>query len=350
MPAGYDRSMTYPPQDPGTPAGDQYGQSQPGAQPPAAGGYVPGQVGADAQYPTTQLPAGGYGQAPGMQPPPAGYSQPDPNAQYYSAPGYDPAAAAQPGYGQYGPPPVQAKSGGGGTTILVIVVVLLMAVGGVAGYFLLGNNQKDEGSLAGDDSATSENAPDESEDPSAGEHTEEPAPSGTGLAVASLGSITPIPGAEWAPYYGPGESYGLLNDSEGYAINHTETWISYFGVGLFSGVAAPYDPADLNATAEGAAAFWLTDAFGSAEGYQQGEITYTEVEVDGRPGVLAEWRNSWTADPNTTDTFEDTAILVVDVDGVNGFVGVASVSETGTALYASAVDALLATDFDAEAA
>jgi hypothetical protein len=72
--------------------------------------------------------------------------------------------------------------------------------------------------------------------------------------------------------------------------------------------------------------------------------------VDGRPGVLAEWRNSWTASPDTTDLYEDTALLVVDVDGVNGFIGVASVSESGAALYDPAIEALLATDFDAEAA
>ncbi|THV24356.1 hypothetical protein [Glycomyces paridis] len=339
--------MTYPPQDPGPsggpayPGADPYGQSQAGAQPPA-GGYAPGQVGPDLQYPTSQLP-GGYGQY-----------QPDPNAPYQSQPAYQPQPGYQQGYdpyGQYGPPPVQPRTGGSGTTILVIVVVLLMAVGGVAGYFLLGG-EKDEGSLgAGEDATTQTTAPEDDEDGGeSGEEEEAPAPSGEGLTVASLGAVTPLPSEEWLPYAGPGTSDGLLLDAHISIIQHTDVWISYFGVGVFSSLEAPYDPADLNATAEGAAAYWLDGAFGSVTDYQQGEITYTEVEVDGRPGVLAEWRNSWAESSSTPDLYEDTAILVVDVDGVNGFIGVASVSESATDEYAPAVDAILATVFDAESA
>ncbi|MCD0443583.1 hypothetical protein LO763_08070 [Glycomyces sp. A-F 0318] len=334
--------MTYPPQDPGAPGGGQYGQSQPGPQPPA-GGYAPGQVGADAQYQAPQYQPGGYTQ-------PAYQYQPDPNAAYHQQP-YDPSVGPA-GYGQYGPPPVQATSrGGGGTAVLVIVVVLLMAAGGVGGYFLLGND--DEGSLASDETATSEEAaPEEGSDgEEAPEEESAPAPSGTSLTVPSIGSLTPIPGEEWVYTAGPGASDELMADAEIYTIQHTEYWISYLGVGLYSSAAAAFDPADLNASAESAAAVWLDGAFDSTEGYEQGEIAYTEVEVDGRPGVLAEWRNSWTsAGEYTTDLYEDTAILVVDVDGVNGFIGVASVSESATASYAPAVDALLATDFDAETA
>lgn len=328
--------MTYPPQDP---SGGQYGQSQPGAQPPA-GGYAPGQVGGES-YPTSQLPG---------QPPYPGQPESRPGQAPYAQPGYDPAGYNP--YGQYGPPPVQPNAkGGGGTALLVIGVVLLMIIGGVAGYFLLGN-EKDQGELSAGDETTSENTAPEEEEGGGEEPDEEsaPAPSGTHLEVASLGSVTPIPGEGWTPYYGPGEAYGLLNDSEGYFLPHGGDWISYFGVGLFNSVEAPYDPADLNATAAGAAVVWQGDGFESVEGYQQSDITYTEVEVDGRPGVLAEWRNSWTSSADTADLYEDTAILVVDVDGVNGFVGLASVSESAEALYAPAVEALLATDFDAESA
>lgn len=332
--------MTYPPQDPGSssgpayPGGDQYGQSQPG-QPPA-GGYAPGQYSAP-QYPTSQQPVPGYGQYPGHA---------DPSAQYQPQPGYGPPP---PGYQDpyaYGAPPVQPTSGSSTTAILIIVVVVLMAVGGAAGYFLLGGD-KDEGTIGASDDQTS--ATTETSDEETGEETG-PEPSGSTLTVASLGAVTPSPGPEWSPYYGPGENYGLANDSEAYFIQHTDTWISYFSVGIFSNLAAPYDPADLRGSAQAATSYWLEDAFESTVGFVQGEITYTNVEVDGRPGVLAEWHNSWQSSANTDDLFEDTALLVVDVDGVNGFVGVASTSEAAADLYGPALDALLATDFDAETA
>lgn len=354
--------MTYPPQDPAAAAGDQYGQSQQGAQPPA-GGYAPGQVGGES-YPTSQLPAGGYSPY-GAQPDPnqpqgyPGQTQSYPGqpqgypgqAGPYPQPGYDPASGYQIPYGQYGPPPVQpASKGGGGTALLVIGVVILMAIGAVTGYVVLGNNDE-EPTGAADDNATSENdAPQEEEGQD--EPTEEsaPLPSGTHLAVSSLGSVTPLPGDEWVYEAGPGAAAEPMTDAEIYTIQHTEMWISFLGVGLFDGVSAAYDPADLNASAASAAEVWLTGAFDSTEGYQTGEIKYTEVEVDGRPGVLAEWRNSWTSAAETTDLYEDTAILVVDVDGVNGFIGIASISESGNASYAPTIEALLATDFDAETA
>ncbi|MQM25725.1 hypothetical protein [Glycomyces albidus] len=336
--------MTYPPQEPGAvPPGapDPYGQSQPAAQPPA-GGYAPGQVGPSypTAPPTTQLPAGSY--------------QPDPNAQYYPQPGYDPNQPYGP-YQQYGPPPVQATTkGGGGTALLVIGVVLLMALGAIGGYFWLGGDDRDEGELSGaqDDAATSQEAePDGGESGEEAPEEEAPAPSGTGLVVQSIGSVTPIPAAgDWQPYFGPGESAEPMTDSEAYAFHHTEEWISFFGVGLFSNAVAHHDPTDLRVSASTAAEVWLSGAFGSVEGYEMGEITYTDVEVDGKAGVLAEWRNSWTSTASSTDTFEDTAILVVDVDGVNGFLGIASIAQSGTDSYQGAVDALLATDFDAETA
>ncbi|GAA1694266.1 hypothetical protein GCM10009830_47610 [Glycomyces endophyticus] len=346
--------MTYPPQDPGAvPPGapDPYGQSQPAAQPPA-GGYAPGQVGPDPSYapPTTQLPAGSP-------------YQPDPSAQYYPQQGYDPNQAyhPQPGYDPnqpyqgYGPPPVQATTrGGGGTALLVIGVVVLMALGAFGGYYFLGRDDGGEGELSGaEDSATSQEDDPGDEGGESGEESPEeeaPGPSGTGLSVTSLGSVTPIPEGEWQPYFGPGESSEPMTDSEAYAFYHTEDWISFFGVGLFSGASAQFDPANLQASAASAAEVWLNGAFSSVEGYTMSEIAYQDVEVDGKAGVLATWRNSWTSTPGSTDTFEDTAILVVDVDGVNGFLGIASVAQSGTDSYQSAVDALLATDFDAETA
>ncbi len=360
--SGYDRTMTYPPQDPGAmPPGapdpyaqnaqvpdpyaqNPYGQSQPASQPPA-GGYAPGQAGADPSY-ASPVPSQQTSQLPG------GYQ---PSQPYYPQPGYDPNQPYQQ-YPGYGPPPVQATTkGGGGTALLVIGVVLLMALGAVGGYFWLGGKGGDEGDLAGaqDPTTSEESAPDDGGESGDEEPTgeEAPGPSGTGLSVASIGAVTPLPASgDWLPYYGPGVAYEPMTDSEAYVLQHTETWISFLGTGLFSGAVAQYDPANLEASAANAAEVWLDGAFSTVVGYEMSEIVYQDVEVDGKPGVLATWKNSWTSTDASTDTFEDTAILVVDVDGVNGFLGIASIAQSGTDSYQAAVDALLATDFDAETA
>ncbi|THV43433.1 hypothetical protein [Glycomyces buryatensis] len=338
--------MTYPPQ--GTPDG-QYGPSQPGSQQPPAGGYVPGQAGADH----------------GPQPTAPQYTQPAQTQAYPGQPGFDPAQGygQQQGYGpqqgfdpyggQFGPPPVQAQSKGGkGTLLLVGIVVVLMAAGAIGGYFLLGDPEQGT-TTAGEDS-TSQAEPDqdgEGEEPTGEDEQAEPPPSdGENLTVGSLGALTPIPGDEWELYLEAGSAADPMGDAEAYALQHTDDWISFFGVGVYSSAYAVYDPADLETSAIEAMSVWASTSFTGATGYEAGDATLTETEVDGHPAMLVEMRNSWESVEGVDDSYEDTAILVVDVDGVNGFIGVASVAESGTDSYDAAVEALLATVFDAESA
>lgn len=319
--------MSYPPQ--GQP-GD------PGSQPPP-GGYVPGQAGPayPPQY-TQPDPSGGY-QQPGYG------TQPQPYMDPY-----------QQQSGQYGPPPVQPTSKNGpGTAILIVLVLVLMIGGGTAGYLLLSGN--DEGATtAGDDSTTSEEEPtsEGGEEPTEGEG-EEPPPSGDGLVVASLGASTPVPASgDWQPALGPGTSGRIGEDANGYSVDHDNNWISYMEVGVASGVVMDYDPADLVASAEDAMGYWTVDsgAFASTEDTRVTATEFTQTEVDGLPAVLAEARVSWSTSGSTADEYEDVAIVLVDVDGVNGFIGIASVPESGTDFFQATVDALLATTFGGEGA
>jgi hypothetical protein len=320
--------MTYPP--PGQP-GDPYGQPQQYSQPPADG-YAPGQAGA------------GYGQPPHYtQPETSGYAPP--GQGYPAQPGYPSP------YGQYGPPPVQPTGkGGAGTAVLIIVVLILMAGGGFAGYLLLGDDEETD--TAGDETTTSESTEEDSDDEDGGDGGDGgEAPLGEGLTVSSLGAVTPLPGDPWEFYNGPGGSGQLSTDSHSYYIPHTSSWISYLEVGVLDSSYFPYDPADLTGSANTAMDAWTTSsAFGTTEGLQISETTLTETEVDGRPAALAETTISWTSSSSTSDLYEDVAILLVDVDGVNGFVGMASVPESGTDSRQAAIDALLATTFENEVA
>jgi len=321
--------MTYPP--PGQP-GDPYGQPQQYSQPPADG-YAPGQAGA------------GYGQPPHYAQPDIGGHVP-PNQGYTTQPGYAPQPAYPDPYGQYGPPPVQPTSkGGAGTAVLIVVVLILMAGGGFAGYLLLGG---DEDTTASEEATTGESTEEDSDEE---DEDDGVAPLGEGLTVSSLGAVTPLPGDPWEFYSGPGGTGRLSTDSHSYYIPHTSSWISYLEVGVLDSSYFPYDPADLPGSAGAAMDAWaVSSAFGSTEGLQIGETTLTETEVDGRPAALAETTVSWTSSPSTPDLYEDIAILLVDVDGVNGFVGLASVPESGTDARQAAIDALLATTFEGETA
>lgn len=323
--------MTYPPQ--GQPS-DPYGQPQPYSQPPADG-FAPGQAG------------------PGYGPPQPQYTQPDAGQGGYQQP---PPPGPQPGfpdpYGQHLPPPVQATNkGSAGTAVLVVVVLILMIGGGVAGYLLL---RDDEGATttAGDDTSEStEAAPEEEPTEDGGDGGDGPAPDGESMIVESLGAVTPAPGEPWEHYMGPGETGNLSEDTDSYYIQHTESWISYMEVGLASALYAPYDPADLRGSALEALTFWTSStAFSSTEGLTVTDPVLTDAEVDGRPAVTAEATISWAGTSSTTDLYEEVTIVLVDVDGVNGFLGLASVPESGTPDKPAAIDALLATTFEGETA
>ncbi len=163
--------------------------------------------------------------------------------------------------------------------------------------------------------------------------------------------MTPLPGDPWEFYDGPGFAGRLSSDSHAYYIPHTSSWISYLEVGMVDASYFPYDPADLPGSASAAMEAWTAGfAFGSTEGLQVGETTLTDTEVDGRPAVLAETTVSWTSSTSTTDLYEDIAILLVDVDGANGFFGMASVPESGTDARQAGIDALLGTVFGGESA
>jgi hypothetical protein len=169
--------------------------------------------------------------------------------------------------------------------------------------------------------------------------------------VESLGAVTPAPGEPWMYYAGPAVQGRASDDSSAHFIPHTDDWISYMEVGLATGVYAPYDPADLGGSAVAALEAWTGGgAFSSADGVEMSEPTVTETEVDGLPAVMAEMTVSWSSITSTSDTYEDVTVVLVDVDGVTGFIGLMSVPESGTDAKQAAVDALLATTFGSETA
>jgi hypothetical protein len=333
---GYDANMSYPPQ--GGPQ-DPYNLNQP-QQP---GGPVPGPSGQGYQF---DGPQSQYGQPDQTQPyqqdpygQPQGYQQGGyPQQGYPQQPYTDP-------YGGYGPPPVQAtaKSSSGGI-VLVVVVVLLMIAGGVAGYLLLGD--RDSGTTtAGGDSTTSPAGDDETseDDDSDDDDVEVPADS---LVVDALGGVTPMPEGAWDHRDGPGAQEQFATDAHSVWISHTETWGSLFYVGRLNAVDIVYNSSDLPGTATDVVTAWASHFEGYTEGLKLSDVTTAEHTVDGRPAVLAEATVSWDEVQSITeDEYERIAVLIIDVDGANAFVGVASIAESGDDDYGSAVDALLATTF-----
>ncbi|WP_100445055.1 hypothetical protein [Glycomyces xiaoerkulensis] len=321
-------------------------------------------------YPQQGQPGDPYNQPPGgYQPGQAGPEYPQ-QPQYHTQPdmGQQPGYPQQPGYHhqqplyqdqygqQYGPPPVPPDNkGGAGTAILIVVVVLLLIGGGAAGYFLLGDDDEGTTTAGDEETSASEEAPteegDDGEEPTEDEEpTDGTEPSGDTITVDSLGAATPLPGSgQWDPYQGPATNTAWGADATSYVVQHDPTWISLFGAGMCTGLEFPYDPDDLSGSAAGAVEWWA-EGFSDAEGMTYGDPELTEVEVDGRPGVLAETRIEWDSYADTDDTYEDAAVLIVDADGVNGFIGIASIPESGADFRQEAVDALLATTFEGETA
>lgn len=168
-----------------------------------------------------------------------------------------------------------------------------------------------------------------------------------------LGSTTPSPGPEWVRAAGSDDPAGLARRADEFELRASDGWVSYFGVFvygyLFTSDQDSAELSDLDAMTETVLQYWTDTALSTVD-ITMGEPTFREVVVDGRPAVLAEARFSWDENPVTDDRFEDTAVLAVDVDGLNALIGIASITETHASQYDAAVDALLATSIDVESA
>lgn len=173
------------------------------------------------------------------------------------------------------------------------------------------------------------------------------------LSVFELGATTPVPEGEWTWFSGPGDFSWGYSHGEEYRLGDN-SWRSAFQAGVFDTAAylddpAAFDTADPRDLAAAATRDWGESLFSEATGLALSEIRYSEVEVDGYSAVLAEARHSWDSIPASGDTYEDTAMLLVDIDGINSFVAVASITETHSEHYDGAIEALLATSIELEA-
>ena len=220
---------------------------------------------------------------------------------------------------------------------IAAAVVLVAAVTGVVLANLPGD-QDDTSDISGPAS--------ESAAPAGSDRTERVP--GT-LSVFELGATTPVPEGEWAWSLGPSAANWLYSSGEGYQIG--DPWHSVFEAGVFdpNGYAddsESFATAALEDQASAAMQYWAESLFSEASGRELSEVRLREVDIDGHSAVLAEARHSWDSIPDSDDAYEDTAILLVDVDGINWFIALASITETDSEHYDAAVEALLATRID----
>jgi hypothetical protein len=182
------------------------------------------------------------------------------------------------------------------------------------------------------------------------------------LIVPVLGATTPVPPTGWHRTRGPDADHWLFSNGDEFILGDLDDWHSVLAAGVYglepfsdpdydslSGRLA-FDSADLEASADAAMRVWMDEAIGAPTGVELSEIRHRDVVVSGFDAVLAEARISWEQNESTEDFFEDAAILVVDVNGIDAFIAIASVTEGDVAHYDDAVAALLETRIDLESA
>lgn len=182
------------------------------------------------------------------------------------------------------------------------------------------------------------------------------------LTVPILGATTRVPPTGWHRTNGPDAEHWLYSHGDEFTLGDVDQWHSFFAAGVYglqpfsdpdydslSGRLA-FDSSDLEASADAAIRVWTDEAVGVLAGVEVSEIRHRDLVVSGCDAVLAEARISWEHNEHTEDSFEDTAILVVDVNGIDAFIGIASVTEADAAHYEDAVAALLETRIDIESA
>ncbi|MFG3341972.1 hypothetical protein [Glycomyces sp. NPDC048151] len=277
--------------------------------PPQGPLFNPGQPQYPTQPPQYSPPGGGYGYAPGP--------------------------------GQFPPPmqPEPPKRRTGLVAFLVVGALALIAGGGATYYFLGVDNEPGGNNVAEDQQTISSAEPDASE--SAAEITP------CDLGYDELGLDIPPPGQTWSPVnFESGVGY-VSEASVGCLAMHNDDHMSYIEVGTWP-EASFYDPARLGESAAFVANAWgESEHVGGTDAQEKtvGAPDTGELEFDGHIAGWSEVRVTWTPAAGGVETFEDIAVLVIDIDGTTAFIAIASIPEVGEGMFEEATTALLSTRF-----
>lgn len=255
----------------------------------------------------------------------------------YPPPGYGYA----PGPGQFQPPmpPAPPKRRTGLVASLVVGALVLIAGGGAAYYFLSTDDEPRGDTAAADQQASA------SAEPEPSESAAETLP--CDLDHVDLGTSTPLPGDTWSPIdFESGSGY-VSEASVGCLVMHNDDHMSYIEAGTWP-EASFYDPTRL-----GESAAFVANAWGESEhvgGTDAQDKTVDapeagELDIDGHAAGWSEVHVTWTPAAGGAETFEDIAVLVIDIDGTTAFVAIASIPEIGEGMYEEATTALLSTTF-----
>ncbi|MFC4336096.1 hypothetical protein [Salininema proteolyticum] len=167
------------------------------------------------------------------------------------------------------------------------------------------------------------------------------------LGVETLGALTPRPEGPWIDYLPAGSKDNFSTDTQAINLQHTGNWISYVSVGQYSQLSLEADTDDIEDAADKALSAWTYgSSFECTKGAEYSPVEVTYTRVDGFPAALATTKITWDDGGScTTDTFEDVALLLVELEDGEVFAGTASIPESGTEYYDAALDALLQTTF-----
>lgn len=269
---------------------------------------------------------------------PAGYGQPQYSNQ---PPQYPPPGGYGYGASQFQPPmPPAPPKRRTGLVVLIVVCALVLVAGGVSAfYFLSGEDEPGDITAADDEQGSA------SSEPETSESATEVLP--CDLNHPDLGTATPLPGDGWSPInFESGAGY-VSDASVGCLVMHNDDHMSYIEAGAWP-EASFYDPARLGESAAYVATAWAESEHvggADAEAKTVGAPEAGELDMDGHAAGWCEVRVTWQPAAGEAETFEDVAVLVVDIDGSTAFVAIASIPEIGEGLYEEATQALLSTTF-----
>ena len=239
-----------------------------------------------------------------------------------------------PGYG-FQPP--QQKSSGATTIIVVIILVLALAGGGVGAYFYFQDDDDSPDVVADDD-----DEPEEPEEPDNDLEDEDLNPNDDGTVTVYLDQIP----SQWE--YEPtwaGGTVGIL-EPEVYTIPAGDGWVAAVMDGGLDTQLFPYDPDDMEPTIDDMITDFVTRNLQSIDDPEVGDVEYSDFESGSHEGVLAEMEISWDEQPDLDDTYENFAILMVDVGIEMPWVGIAAIPESLIDEYDEALEYLMSVEFE----
>lgn len=162
------------------------------------------------------------------------------------------------------------------------------------------------------------------------------------MFVESIGAAARGLESAWWPDQAYWQYWEPFAEPDFRSIPTEDDSVGFIGIGVLDQELIPHNSGQTGDAVDAAAAMWIRESWGGEESLWSSEITRQELEIDGRPAVLGEFRLEWDDPMGNGDTGAEYALVLAELENGEVFAGFLGLFDSQLDHYDPALDVLLA--------